>query len=187
MQHTQKWRMTAESRSSGGSNSLQSKFPAFTLLCIHLRSAPGSTSQILSFSFQFFSFSFRLLASAKKCKGAEPWYSQDMVLFPCGFLPPVSCLVLWGNCAAFPVKSQPLWRDHTACYILTYFWSLWRTCFTMIPVQRAFTLGFTHICESVNDALPLCCLQQWSAPHIWLSSASAFYAEGKNTVQYLLM
>lgn len=159
--------MTAESRCSSGSNSLQSKFRAFTLLCIHLRWASGSTSLILSFSFQFLSDPFRLLALAKGCKGAEPWSWQGTFLFPCVAPPPSFLSSSLRNCAAFPVKSQPLPQDHTACYILTYFWSPLRTCFTMIPARRAFILSLTHVCASVNDALPLCCLQQWSAPHIW--------------------
>lgn len=141
--------MTAESRCSGGSNSVQSKFRAFTLLCIHLCWASGSTSQILFFFSVLFFFPFRLLALTKGCKGAEPRSWQDTFLFPCGFVFPSFLSGSLGNCAAFPVKSQPLPQDHTACYILTYFWSPLRTCFTMIPVPRAFILSFTHICESV--------------------------------------
>lgn len=110
------------------------------LLAAHLR---------FSFSFQFFSFPFRLLALTKGCKGAEPWSWQDTFLFPCGFVFPSFLSGSLGNCAAFPVKSQPLPQDHTACYILTYFWSPLRTCFTTIPVRRAFILSFTHIYESV--------------------------------------
>lgn len=124
--------------------------------------------------------SILLLALAKGYKGAKPWSWQDVFFLLCGFFcffPPSFPSGSLGNCAAFPVKSQPLPPDHTACYILTYFWSPLRTCFTMIPTLRAFILSFTHIWESMNDALPLCCLQQSSAPHIWLPSAPAFYAE----------
>lgn len=66
----------------------------------------------------FLFFPFRLLSLAEGCKGAEPRSWQETFLFPCGFFPSFLSGSL-GNCAAFPVKSEPLPQDHTACYILT--------------------------------------------------------------------
>lgn len=172
----------------------------FTLLCIHLRFVQLFKSELdntldpwFFFKFPFISIQVLVLAEGRqeetpqwtrRCLRETPLYPHGFFRFP-----------FWSAGESFSTSCQSgATRPHCLLHtdlilqpqqdLLYCYYGL--PCF-FAPLLLPWSVAVLSVCclwglytvfvnGSKKYALPLCCLQQWSAPRTWLSSEHAFYA-----------
>lgn len=176
-----------------------------TLLCIHL-CWTGLTTYLIPYPFFFFKFPFFPFRSVALAEGRQEETSQwacqclrETLLYPHGFF----LFPVWSAGESFSTSCQngaSATRPHCLLHtdlilqpqrdLLYCYYSL--PCFFSAYTMKGFCLFSVFCCSNtvfVNrskvGALPLCCLQQWSAQRTWLSSEYAFYAEVKTEMLHV--
>ncbi len=179
-----------------------------TLLCIHLRWTGLTTYLIpcpfsLFFSFPFFPFRSVALAEGRQ-EETPQWACQclrETLLYPHGFF----LFPVWSAGGSFSTSCQsgasatrphcllhtdlilrPQW-DLFYCYysLPCFFFCLYHEGFLCFQCVVFCCSNTVFVNRSNVGALPLCCLQQWSAQRTWLSSAHVFYAEVKTEMLHV--